>query len=119
MINHKIIVMPWLIIILFLVDYEFVHDGHCNGGYISSTSGVSLKGCRDHCAKLPKAGYFAYSTAGKKCACYSTAGGCPDDNQYPDYDSFGILRKGNFMLKYSFRIKYIKLIFICVYTCIQ
>ena len=73
-----------------LADYEFVHDGHCNGGFISGTHqvGLSLKGCRDHCSALPEAGYFSYSTEGQTCSCYSTVGGCPDDNLYPTHNSY-------------------------------
>ena len=78
------------------IDYEFVHDGHCNGGYIADSIGLSLKGCRDSCSELLEAGYFSYAPFGQFCSCYLTAGGCPDDNLYPEYDSYSIIRPGNF-----------------------
>ena len=85
-----------------LADYEFVHDGHCNGGYITDKTGISLKGCRDHCSELPEVGYFSYSTEGEKCSCYSTAARCPDDNLYPAYNSYAIVRTGSLLNKSCF-----------------
>jgi len=78
-------------------DYEFVHDGHCNGGWMDTQNawkpGLSLKGCRDHCSELPAAGYFSYSPEFvQDCRCYSTAGGCPDGDYEPTFDSYSILR---------------------------
>ena len=80
--------------ILFTVAanlYEFVHDGHCNGGWGgSNTIQETALDCRNECAKRPDIGYFAYSS-GATCACYFLRGGCLDDDEHGDHDAFRIL----------------------------
>ena len=75
-----------------------LHNGHCNGGYIdgSHTKRPTVGSCRNYCARLPAAGYFAYSEEEFSCSCYSTAAGCPDDDQYPTYNAYRIVKQGNF-----------------------
>ena len=84
--------------ILFTVAanlYEFVHDGHCNGGWGgSNTIQETALDCRNECAKKPDIGYFAYSVSAT-CACYFLTGGCPDDDQHGDHDAFRILNEND------------------------
>ena len=84
--------------ILFTVAanlYEFVHDGHCNGGWGgSNTIQETALDCRNECAKRPDIGYFAYSVSAT-CACYFLTGGCPDDDQHGDHDAFRILNEND------------------------
>ena len=73
--------------------HQFVHDGHCNGGYNGGCDECTFGRCRDQCAKIPEAGYFAYRAKPRGCSCYSAAEGCPDDDRYPDYNAYRIVRE--------------------------
>ena len=74
-------------------QHQFVHDGHCNGGYNGGCAECTFGRCRDQCAKIPEAGYFAYRAKPRGCSCYSAAAGCPDDDRYPDYNAYRIVRE--------------------------
>ena len=77
--------------------YEFVHDGHCAGGWAGgNTVQGSILDCRNKCASLTDVGFFAYN--GDTCACYWLKDGCPDDNHYADYDAYRIVNKGDSLL---------------------
>jgi len=75
-------------------DYQFFHDGHCAGGWINANTRQSdVTSCATQCRNRPGCGYFAFSSErpGTNCALYSKAGGCPDDNRYPDYNAFRMI----------------------------
>ena len=77
--------------------YEFVHDGHCKYGFVGpKTAQGSILDCRNECASRSDVGFFAYN--GYNCACYWLKDGCPDDNQYADYDAYRIVNKGDSLL---------------------
>ena len=66
--------------------YEFVHDGHCAGGWAGrNTVQGSILDCRNECANRPDIGFFA-DRVGASCACYYLKDNCPDDNKYGDHD---------------------------------
>ena len=72
-----------------LVGYTFVHDGHCNGGWINSNTNQStIVKCYEQCKANTQCGYFAYDASGKGCALYTLSGGCPDDDSYPSHNSY-------------------------------
>ena len=72
--------------------YEYVHQGHCAGGWVSPNSiqGTILD-CRNECAGRSAVEYFAYNDAHDACACYTQ---CPDDNHFNDYNAYRIIGEG-------------------------
>merc|ERR1719456_106974 len=80
------------------VDYTFVHNGHCGAGWIdgANTRESSIGECASQCRSNSACAYFSYNavcvdcalTDGMNCALYNAAAGCPDDNQYPDHNSY-------------------------------
>ena len=81
--------------IVTVMLYEFVHDGHCNGGWDgSNTIQKTVPDCRNECAKRPDIGFFALSSSGT-CACYFSKDGCPDDNLHDDHNAYRIVYKGD------------------------
>ena len=71
-----------------------------------------MKECRDKCAEYLEVGYFTIGTNKyyEYCTCYTTAAGCPDDDLFPDYNSYSILRKG----KYCNKLKLVNILFSAV-----
>ena len=91
--------MYLIIIIIHFINtvmlYEFVHDGHCNGGWDgSNTNQNTVTDCRNECAKRPDVGFFAYSSS-DICACYFKKDGCPDDNLHGDHNAYRIISEGD------------------------
>ena len=77
--------------------YEFVHDGHCAGGWTGrNTAQGGILDCRNECASRSDVGFFAYN--GDICACYLLKDDCPDDDRYADYDAYRIINKGASLL---------------------
>ena len=77
----------------------WVHRGHCAGGHLTGqhTCESSLEACGKHCKKNDQCGYFAYSTNKchvdwGNCALYGVAAGCPDDNQFQEFDAYRVQR---------------------------
>jgi len=79
--------------------YTVVHDGHCAAGWlgldIPNTQQPSIDGCSAMCLNEPTCGYFSYSSGSKNCALYTAEGGCADDNVYPGYKSYRIIRQAS------------------------
>ena len=89
-----LIIIPIYFIVADIL-YEFVHDGHCNGGWNApSTIQNTVPDCRNECANRLDVGFFALSTSGN-CACYFLKDGCPDDDQYDDHTAYRILYEGD------------------------
>ena len=77
--------------------YVYVHDGHCASGWISgsNTKQNNIEDCFGQCHANSQCGYFAFAESGTEstnCALYTTEGGCIDDNNYPTYNAYKILR---------------------------
>ena len=86
-----------MLIYFIVVDilYEFVHNGHCNGGWGgSNTIQNTLPDCRNNCANRLDVGFFAYSSSGT-CGCYFSKDGCPDDDLFGDMNAYRILYEGD------------------------
>ena len=67
---------------------------------MSSDGDLSVGECREHCEKEPIAGYFAYRENEKQCRCYTLADKCPDDDQYPNFNAYLIVREGIHAITY-------------------
>ena len=87
-----------------LATFQFVHKGHCASGWDApSTSQPSITDCLNECINRGNdIGYFAFRNGTRKtdCACYFLTYGCPDDNQWPEHNSYLIVKKG--VLKYGY-----------------
>ena len=58
---------------------------------IPNTRQSTIGACADQCRKNSVCAYFSYnvvSGSGDNCALYGAAAGCPDDSNYPDYNSY-------------------------------
>lgn len=79
----------------------FVHDGHCALGLVSpSTLQPTITDCMNDCiGRGDNIGYFAYKTVrdNSQCACYESKFGCPDDDDFPDHNSYLIVRGGELL----------------------
>ena len=76
----------------YLGQYQYVHDGHCAGGWISNSNSKqnSLADCFSECKGNSQCGYFAFDEGATNCALYTVEGGCPDDDNYPTYNAYKI-----------------------------
>ena len=81
--------------------YTFVHDGQCASGWIKgggwnkliNTPRNSMNQCLEECKANAQCGYFAYDPTENCCILYTTAGGCPDDDDTnPSYNSYRLNR---------------------------
>ena len=92
----------------FLGLYEFMHQGHCAGGWKGpNTNQANIVDCRNECAKCLNVGYFAYRT-GNNCACYLAEYECPDDGKFYDHNAYRIVREGILLIdKLSYYLFYI------------
>ena len=95
--------------ILFPDQYEFLHVGHCAGGWLDFNTRLgSIIDCRNECESRPNARYFSYCNKTRcrtddtgtsftkddvNCACYLANKGCPNDSLYPDHNSYRIIGK--------------------------
>lgn len=78
-------------------SYEFVHDGHCAGGWLGGNSRQgSVAACSAHCNSIDGCGFFAFCDGPTgcdgttDCALYSEAGQCPDDNHWGAYNAYRV-----------------------------
>jgi hypothetical protein len=84
-INHPVVTTP---------VFSHVHAGHCNGGWLGSNSGqASAAACSAHCSANADCHYFAFCDGGScdgstNCAMYNEAAGCPNDNNWGDYEAY-------------------------------
>ena len=79
--------------------YEFKHKGHCAAGWDEVNSfQQNLDSCFLECYSRPNIGFFSFTTNVEDhiddCSCFFSSDGCPDDDQFEDFDSYRIL-KGN------------------------
>merc|ERR1719163_1344559 len=50
-----------------------------------------VDGCADACEGESTCGYFAFTSTGY-CSLYTLADGCPDDNEFPEYTAYELIR---------------------------
>jgi len=74
--------------------FSHVHGGHCAGGGLGGNSHqADIDACAAHCRSNAECHYFAFCDGGAcdgntNCAMYTEAGGCPDDNNWGDYEAY-------------------------------
>lgn len=85
-------------------SFTFVHDGHCAAGWINAnTMQPTIEGCSTKCFGEDSCGYFAYNAGSRECALFTSGGGCPDDDSWPDHNSYRIHRQARKLVPLAFQ----------------
>merc|ERR1740129_1628702 len=75
-------------------NFAFLHNGHCASGWMGNNRNVdTVDECATICGEREGCGYFAYDNSISSitnCATYFGSDGCPDDNLFPEYNSYKI-----------------------------